>query len=456
MNLSSKYFWYITLITFLSFSLRFEGLWTLDGPIFDEIFYPQYGLNYLQNVEFFYPHPPLANYLYSFSIWAYITVSSLFGLGGALVDFESLNPMSYRWLNALIGSLLFALTYRIAITIHNNRVFALLSSLFVAIDGAMIVDSRIATANMFLLFFGLCSMVVFSSYIYNNKKNQKNLMYFAFFIGLTASIKWNGLGFFLMASNYYTLLLLIKYFDKKRLAHKNLGSVLADNISLFNYSLYFLLLPIIIYIIVFIPDVLFNTQFTFIEKNQQMMGYHQTMVGENEHPYCSNWYTWPLMLRPIAYFFESYTIADSGISMIRNIHLFPNPILSLLSFISVIIMSISWLRLCLNWITKNLIDKEFFTFSFILSGYFCNLIPWIIVERCTFIYHYQPSAIFGFLALAWYLGKLLEAQQWTKRIASWLILLCIVIAFLYWLPIQLGIPMENFQFYDRMKLESWI
>ncbi len=96
MKLSSKYFWYITLITFLSFSLRFEGLWTLDGPIFDEIFYPQYGLNYLQNVEFFYPHPPLANYLYSFSIWAYITVSSLFGLGGALVDFESLNPMMVK------------------------------------------------------------------------------------------------------------------------------------------------------------------------------------------------------------------------------------------------------------------------------------------------------------------------------------------------------------------------
>ena len=150
---------------FLSFSLRFEGLWTLEGPIFDEIFYPQYGLNYLQNQEFFYPHPPLANYLYSISIWVYMTVGSFFGMTGTLVDFENINPMSYRWLNTLTGSLLFALTYRIAITIYNNRVFALLASLFVAIDGAMIVDSRIATANMFLLFFGLCSMVVFSSYI---------------------------------------------------------------------------------------------------------------------------------------------------------------------------------------------------------------------------------------------------------------------------------------------------
>ena len=453
MKLTSKYFWCFALITFLSFSLRFEGLWTLEGPIFDEIFYPQYGLNYLQNQEFFYPHPPLANYLYSTSIWIYMTVSSFFGLAGTPVDFESINPMSYRWINALIGSLLFALTYRIAIAIYNNRVFALLASFFVAIDGAMIVDSRIATANMFLLFFGLCSMVIFSSYI---KNNQKNLIYFSFFIGLTASVKWNGLGFFLMASSYYFLLLLVKYFDKKSVNKNTLNSELAENISPLNYSLYFLVLPILIYIIVFIPDVLFNTQFSFIEKHQQMMGYHQTMVGENEHPYCSSWYTWPLMLRPIAYFFESYTIADTGISMIRNIHLFPNPALSLFSLLSVIIMTISWIRLCFNWMNKKIIEKEFFIFSFILLGYFCNLLPWVIVERCTFIYHYQPSAIFGFLALAWYLGKWLEQQELSKRIASWLVLLFILVAFLYWLPIQLGIPMENFQFYDRMRLESWI
>ena len=162
------------------------------------------------------------------------------------------------------------------------------------------------------------------------------------------------------------------------------------------------------------------------------------------------------MLRPIAYFFESYTIADTGISMIRNIHLFPNPALSLFSLLSVIIMTISWIRLCFNWMNKNIIEKEFFIFSFILLGYFCNLLPWVIVERCTFIYHYQPSAIFGFLALAWYLGKWLEQQELSKRIASWLVLLFILVAFLYWLPIQLGIPMENFQFYDRMRLESWI
>jgi dolichyl-phosphate-mannose--protein O-mannosyl transferase len=119
-------------------------------------------------------------------------------------------------------------------------------------------------------------------------------------------------------------------------------------------------------------------------------------------------------------------------------------------------MTISWIRLCLNWVNTTIITKEFFIFSFILLGYFCNLLPWIIIDRCTFIYHYQPAAIFGFLALAWYLGTWLDTKELHKIIASWLILLCIMVAFLYWLPIQLGIPMENFQFYDRMKLESWI
>ena len=459
MQLPSKYFWCFALITFLSFSLRFEGLWTLEGPIFDEIFYPQYGLNYLENKEFFYPHPPLANYLYSISIWIYMTVNSFFEMGGTLVDFENINPMSYRWLNTLIGSLLFALTYRIAITIHNNRIFALFASLFVAIDGAMIVDSRIATANMFLLFFGLCSMVIFSSFIQNNKNNKKNLLYFAFFIGLTASVKWNGLGFFLMASSYYFLLFTLNKLNQGILGHADTALInlsLLNDISLKSYFIYFALIPALIYSIIFIPDVYFNTQYDFIEKHKQMLGYHQIMVTENQHPYCSNWYTWPFMIKPIAYFFSSYDLPNNGISMIENIHLFPNPALSLFSFIAISIMTIHWLKLLYKSLTIGLVEKDFLIFSFILLGYFCNLLPWLLVNRCTFIYHYQPSAIFGFLALSWYLSRNIVSETLLIRISAWSLLLMILISFLYWLPIQLGIPIENFQFYERMWFKSWI
>ena len=458
MKLPSKYFWLIALITCVSFSLRFEGLWFLEAPIFDEIFYPQYGFNYLSNEEFFYPHPPLANYLYAFSIWFYQEISWLFGFTQNITSFENLNPMSYRWLNGLMGSLLFIVIYRIAFSLSNNKVFALIASLFVAIDVAMIVDSRIATANVFLLFFGLCSMAIITSYE-RNKKNDLKLLLFSIFIGLTASIKWNGLGFFLMATSYYFLLFSLKNFNQSTLEHANKASTkfsLVNDISLKSYFIYFVLIPALIYSIIFIPDVYFNTQYDFFEKHKQMLGYHQIMVTENQHPYCSNWYTWPFMIKPIAYFFNSYDLPNNGISMIENIHLFPNPALSLLSFIAISIMTIHWLKLLYRWLTIRLIEKEFFIFSFILLGYFCNLLPWLLVNRCTFIYHYQPSAIFGFLALSWYLSRNIISETLLIRISSWSLLLIILISFLYWLPIQLGIPIENFQFYERMWFKSWI
>ena len=77
MKTSFKYLLSIALIAIISFSLRFEGLGLLEGAVFDEIFYPQYGFNYLQNQEFFYPHPPLANYLYALSISVYVLINSL-------------------------------------------------------------------------------------------------------------------------------------------------------------------------------------------------------------------------------------------------------------------------------------------------------------------------------------------------------------------------------------------
>ena len=70
MTLASSKRW-VAFILLISIGLRFIGLNQINGPVFDEVFYPQYGLLYLQGKDFFYAHPPLANYLYAFAIWAY-------------------------------------------------------------------------------------------------------------------------------------------------------------------------------------------------------------------------------------------------------------------------------------------------------------------------------------------------------------------------------------------------
>ena len=57
---------YVALLILIgSFTLRFLHLGAIPGPVFDEVFYPVYGFNYLTGEEFYYVHPPLANYMYA-------------------------------------------------------------------------------------------------------------------------------------------------------------------------------------------------------------------------------------------------------------------------------------------------------------------------------------------------------------------------------------------------------
>ena len=424
----------ICLIFALGITLRFIGLNQINEPIFDEIFYPQYGLMYLQGKEFFYAHPPFANYLYSLAIWLY-SLTPLFEAESLdKVNFYEMSVISYRWLNALIGSLLIPVIYGISNLLYKNRFFALLAALFIAIEGSLIVDSRTALANMFLLFFGFSSIYFLLKFL--NKNSQSSILFIAaFFMGITVSIKWNGLGFL-----FISILCIIQSekLSKKNMVVKSLISYLFVTSSL--------------YIFFFLPDLLLNTQYGFVEKHQQMFGYHNTMVSSNEHPYCSEWFSWPILIKPIAYYFSQEYF--SGIQWFTNVHLLPNPFLNWLSFLAIAIVIVCYSSSVLK---HRLIENGSQKISLVLSvGFLINLLPWSMVDRCLFLYHYQPSYIFAILALAFLLSKLLEKNGALSKVFPILIISVVMVAFLYWLPIQLGFEIPDYEFYRRMWFDSWI
>ena len=225
------------------------------------------------------------------------------------------------------------------------------------------------------------------------------------------------------------------------------------------YLMYFLAVPLLVYVVIYIPDLQFNTEYGFLEKHQQQVGFHQIMVEENEHPYCSIWYSWPFMIRPIGYFFSSSDAIDAfgnKITLFKDVHLFPNPFLYWFSAIAILTMAMQWLKLFWQWVSQGVISHKFYLFMFLLLGYFANLLPWALVSRCVFLYQYQPASVFAFLALAWYLTQLLKSESLKYKMLSWGILTIIVISFLYWLPFQLGITLESDAFYARMWFQSWI
>ena len=89
-------------------------------------------------------------------------------------------------------------------------------------------------------------------------------------------------------------------------------------------------------------------------------------------------------------------------------------------------------------------------------GYLANLLPWAFIDRCLFLYHYQPASIFGFIALAWYLSELLDANKSVYRLLAISLMVVIVLSFLYWLPFHMGFSIPEYEFSRRMWFESWI
>ena len=431
--------------------LRFYNLGQIPWPVFDEVFYPVFAFNYLEDKNFFSVHPPLGSYLLSLGIYLYHLLPWTEAISFGITDIEDINPLAFRWVSALSGVMLIYVGYKLALEIFNQRGFALLVALFLTLDGSLLVDSRFGLINIFFSLFGLMAMLFFIKGIRGN-----SLSYFAlagFLLGAAVSVKWNGLGFWLSG-----LLLTLQFFilHKYITHHRDMKEV----ITIFHLKALGLvfLFPFAVYLAFWLPDLLHNNS-NLIDQHSQMISYHFENTDQKSHPYSSPWYTWPMMIRPIAYFFESGAQSGSiiiDVEVFKAIHLFPNPALNFFSLIAVVILSLKWIGYLSESLGNRKIRDELYLSSFILFGFYANFLPWALASRSTFIYHYQPAAIFSFFALAYFIYRLMQRNTFETRLLYSFTLVLILLSSIYWLPIQLGLEISDESFYSKMWLDSWI
>ena len=445
---SIKTHWQIASILLLGAILRLVNLGLIPGPIFDEVFYPVFALNYLSGETFFSVHPPFGSYILTFGIYLYDLLPWTGSVDFSVAQVGDLNPLSYRWIGAVFGIGLIYIAYRLAFEIYDKKTFALLVALFFTLDGSLLVDSRLGLINIYLTFFGFMSILFFISG--SRTQSVGKLLLSSLMLGAVISIKWNGLGFWL---TLMMLSFLLFVFSKTKIDsdgnYKYLG---------IRRILLVFLLPFIFYFIFWLPDILHN-EMTFSDKHAQMISYHFDNTDQKAHPYSSSWYTWPLMIRPIGYFFDSETIINTqGISteLFKAIHLFPNPALNFLSFISIILLTFKWIDILTKSINNRKAQEEIYPVSLILIGFYANFLPWALASRSTFIYHYQPAACFAFMALAFLLHRLINKGTIENTSLYYASLFLILVSGLYWLPLQLGFEISSKSFYSRMWFETWI
>ena len=297
--------------------------------------------------------------------------------------------------------------------------------------------------------------------------NPDNIIYSfpVYASGAAAAIKWNGLSFLL---GIYGLVLVVKilYFfqhgaysdpDKKLSSVNNPGHNIAQ-VKLIDFLFYFLVLPIAVYSLLWIPHLIMNPEYGFWEIQKQIFAYHQGIGNTPDvHPYCSVWYSWIILWRPIAYYYQ----ASDNAELIYDVHALGNPILWWLSSAAIFLLLLAFiaqfwdkLRQILN--IKSYDNQTIFLWFYILFNYAANLLPWVSIKRCTFLYHYMGAYVFSWLALAWSVEYCLAQKQWQLKCAGLAIILGVVIAFVFWLPIYLGIPLSPAGFRARMLFPNWI
>lgn len=479
-------------------ALRVWGLGRLNTFVFDEVYFAKFAHHYLTQTPFFDAHPPLGKYLIAIAIWLANYVSGIEQAPSHDLAGFTLIPVSYRWLNALCGSfvplIVAGIAYQLNVHSPQRQTYALVAGGLMTLDGLLLVESRYALLNVYLVLFGLLSHWCMLRSLTAPPTHQRLWQVATgISLGCAIAVKWNGLGFWLGLVLLWLLAKLSQWLrSDDSPVQRSILPRLADY-SAQSVAVYWIALPILIYSLLWIPHLQFNPR-GFWLLHQEMLGYHQRVgSGADIHPYCSAWFTWPLMLRPVAYFYQTLAAGEplpawadglhlnSALLEAQNtsrpiafdVHAMGNPLLWWFSTVAMVLISLQlvlrlgqifgrWLMMMpranypIGFFGTGINSITTWTSGYLFVNYMANWLPWALVSRCLFLYHYMAAAIFALLAISEVLTRWLFSRHPTRRIAGISLLIGIAIAFLFWLPLYLGLPLSPDALQRRWWLKSWI
>lgn len=468
----------LTAIFLLSVALRFWKLGQFNTLVFDEVYYAKFANNYLTGTHFFNAHPPLSQYIIAIGIW----IGSHLPIGQDTVNSFTgslRSTWSYRWLNASTGSFIPLVIAALAYQLNRRKGFALIAALFAAVDGLFLVESRYALNNVYLDIFGLLGQLCFLIGLGQQKQRRwVSLALSGVFFGASACIKWNGLWFLLGVYMVWVAAWVMQWM-RSRLKSQDLeiktGKLFKTplqnltQLNVFHILWNFAIIPVLAYSLLWIPHLQMNPTPGFWDAQKEILEFHEKIGdGPKVHPYCSKWYSWLLMWRPVAYFYQTarntteqvpaYPPLPGGVGqVVYDVHAIGNPFLWWLStaaiFLLVLLLAIRLIE-GVGW--KFAPTPHTWIALYLVLNWLANLLPWVRVTRCTFLYHYMGASVFSGLALAWLVDRWLHSKQLHYRSAGITVIFVVLLAFVFWLPIYLGLPISAQGYQMRMWFSSWI
>lgn len=433
---------HVIVLILAAFATRFLFLWHPAEVVFDETHFGKFVSAYFTHEYYFDIHPPLGKLLIA-------ALAALLGYDGGAA-FSAIGEsvpvsvlLALRFLPAFAGALLPLALFSFVRAAGGSPRAAFLAGMLAIADTALLVQSKFALLDIFLLLFGGLAIVFFLW-----ARGREGMRYFVFvalaalFAGLSFSIKWTGLAFW--GTAVFVLLIDALHFRR----WKRSAAALA----------LFLIVPAVAYASVFAAHFMVLGQsgpggafmsaafqstlegsaavwegespgFTekFFELNRVMFTASAGLAAD--HPDGSRWYEWPLLKKPILYW------TGSGEGTRASIYFAANPA----------VWWPAWLAPSLLLFTAALsrrARRRFATMPFAIcaAGFFGSWLPLLFIDRVSFLYHALPATFFGIAALC------LAADRLPDRITRPLMLFfaaAAVLGFLAFTPVAYGIPLPE-------------
>ena len=412
----------------------------LTNMYFDEIYHARTAFEHIHKLEpYEWTHPPLGKLLIAVGIL-------IFGM----------NPFGYRIIGTLFGVAMLPLLYLFAKKIFRDWRFAAITSLLMMFDFMHFTQTRIATIDVYGTFF----IIAMYYYIYDTfmiksynipyKLSVKPLFLCGLMFGLGVASKWiaayggAGLALVFFTAKY------LEYRDYKKISCNDklekpewLQGFIKKRIllTMLLCVIFFIAIPCIIYYLSYIPymevpgakkglDLVISYQ-------KQMYEYHSTLKAT--HAFSSPWYEWPIIYKP-TWFYSGSDVAAGHASTIVTMG---NPAIwwtGIPAFFTAVYIAF-----------KKKDKKMVLIFAAIVFQY----VPWVLVPRITWIYHYFSTVPFIIICIVYVMKELYERNTISKKTILYYLIICAVL-FVWFYPALSGLEVPQAYINSLRWFNSWI
>ncbi len=448
---------------------------------FDEVYFARSAANYLNHqIPLERTHPPVGKLIQSLGIAFFGDV-----------------PFGWRIMGVAFATLMIPLMYLLGKKLFGTWIGGFSAAFLLAFDFMHFTMSRMGTSDTYVVFFSMLSQLFFLFYFMNVvKKGWKTSVLPLFaavvFFALGFSTKWVVL---YGAVGMLALLAAIRIRDISKLK-KGLGAKYA---AFFDHPFLLILgfvgVVALIYFATYIPDMLAGDSLSGIFHLQlEMFNFHSASSVVQAHGLWDNaWWSWPFVLNPL-------WLAGSSLpnGVYSTIMLLGNPTVWWVGFVCVILLigKAIPLKVLFAGLRKKLTKKTQSTEGdslaaskplnstpapeaadcslsdgsqtvtskphrwdlaaiFIVTLFFFQWVPYMLISRITYIYHFYVNVPILCLASAYFINKI-----WDKKYgkAATIAYLAVVVAvFVLFYSVISGMPTAS-SWIDSLKLfgKTWL